>query len=138
MPSVIICAVDKNGKVLPLGGKYDESTGLASLAISKGAGSNTFNQEYTANQTNLVIINPGTTQKVCIDGVMICGDGAAGAVSLDFAVSGIKVYRHYMTKMAHSMTSDMHIEGAANENLTLTTTTGATNVFISVNYRLVS
>lgn len=133
----IICGVDENNRVYPLGVKYDQETGLASLAISRGAGKNTFSQEYAAAQTNTVIINPGTTQKVCVASVYICGDGAAGVVSLDFATSGIKVFRHYMDKTNQSDASDMHVEGAANENLQLTTTTGTDKVFVIVNYRLV-
>jgi hypothetical protein len=133
----IICGVDKNGKVYPLGVKYDHGTGLASLAVSRGAGKNTFSQEYTAAQTNTVIITPGTAQKVCVASVFVCGNGTAGVVSLDFATSGKKVFRHYMTKYNQSFGSDMHIEGAANETLQLTTTTGADTVFVVVNYRLI-
>ena len=135
--SNVICGVDKNGKVYPLGVKYDQTTELASLAVSRGAGKNTFSQEYAAAQANTVIINPLATQKVCVASVFVCGNGAAGVVSLDFATSGIKVFRHYMTKYNNSFGSDMHIEGALNENLGLTTTTGTDTVFIIVNYRLV-
>jgi len=137
MVTVVICGVDENNKPYPLGVKYDQETKLASLAISRGAGKNTFSQEYTAAQTNLVIINPAATQKVCVASVFVCGDGTAGIVSLDFATSGIKVFRHYMSKYAQSDAHDMHIEGAADENLQLTTTTGTDKVFIVVNYRLV-
>ena len=135
---VVLCVVDKDGKVLPLGGKYDAGTGLASLVVSRGGGKNTFSEEYTSAQTNTVIVNPGTLQKVCVESVCCAGDGTTGAVSLDFASSGIKVFRHYMTKYNTSDAQDMHLEGAANENLTLTTTTGTDNVFVTVNYRLVS
>ena len=136
--SNVICGVDKDGRVYPLGVKYDEETGLASLAISRGAGKNTFSQEYTAAQTATVIVNPGTTQKVCVASVCVAGTGTTGAVSLDFATSEIKVFRHYMTKYNQSDAQDMHREGAADENLTLTTTTGTDTVFVVVNYRLVS
>lgn len=134
----IICGVDKDGRVYPLGVKYDQETGLASLAISRGAGKNTFSEEYNAAQAATVIVNPAATQRVCVASVHVCGDGAAGAVSLDFAVSGIKVFRHYMDKYNQSDASDMHVEGALDENLTLTTTTGVDQVFVIVNYRLVS
>ena len=134
----ILCGVDKNGRVYPLGAKYDQTTGLASLAVSRGAGKNTFSDAYAAAQAATIIVNPAATQKVCVASVYVGGDGAAGVVSLDFAVSGIKVFRHYMTKYNQSFASDMHVEGAINENLTLTTTTGADAVFIIVNYRLVS
>jgi len=137
MTSAIICGVDKNGRVYPFGAKYDEGTGLASLAVSRGGGKNTFTEEYAAAQAATIIVNPAATQKVCIASVYVSGDGAAGVVSLDFAVSGIKVFRMYMTKINQAFTSDMHIEGALDENLTLTTTTGNDKVFIVVNYRLV-
>lgn len=136
--SQVICGVDKNGRVYPIGIHYDEGTGLASVVTSRGGGKNTFTEEYAAAQAATVIVNPGATQKVCVASVYVCGDGNAGEVSLDFAGSGIKVFRHYMSKFNSSFASDMHIEGALNENLTLTTTTAATNVFIIVNYRLVS
>jgi hypothetical protein len=133
----VICGVDKNGKVYPLGIKYDQETGLASLAVSRGGGKNTFSQEYSSGVADLVIINPGTTQKVCVASVFVCGEGTVGVVSLDFITSGKKVFRHYMTKYNQSFGSDMHIEGAANENLHLTGTTGQDAFFIIVNYRLV-
>ena len=134
----VICGVDKDGNVYPIGVKYDQTTKLASLAVSRGAGKNTFSEEYAAAQAALTIINPAATQKVCVASVYVCGDGAAGVVSLDFVASGIKVFRHYMTKYNSSFTSDMHVEGALDENLALTTTTGTDKVFIVVNYRLVS
>lgn len=134
----ILCGVDKNGRIYPLGVKYDEGTGLASLAVSRGAGKNTFAQEYTAAQEDTAIIIPGTLQKVCVASVFVKGDGATGVVSLDFATSEKKVFRHYMTKYNQSDAQDMHIEGAANEHLQLTTTTGTDKVFIVVNYRLIT
>lgn len=133
----ILCGVDKNGKVYPLGVKYDQVTDLASLAISRGAGKNTFAKEYTEQQANTILVNPGSTQKVCVASVYVCGDGDVGEVTLDFAVSVKIVFKHYMTKYHSSDAHDMHVEGAANENLTLTTSTGEDKVFIIVNYRLV-
>ena len=134
----VICGVDKNGRVYPLGLKYDELTGLASLAVSRGAGKNTFTAVLTQDYTNLTIVNPTVLQKVCVASVYVAGAGTTGTVELDFTVGAIKVFRHYMTKYNTSFASDMHIEGALNGNLLLTNTTGEDNVFIAVNYRLVS
>jgi len=134
----VICGVDENGRVRPLGVKYDQGTKLASLVISRGGGKNTFTAEYAAAQTDTIIVDPGLTQKVCVASVCCMGDGAGGEVALDFTPSTIKVFRHYMTKYNQSSSQDMHIEGALDENLTLTTTTGTDKVFIVVNYRLVS
>ena len=134
----VICGVDSSGRVYPLGLKYDQGTGLASLAVSRGAGKNTFTGEWTLAQTAETIINPGATQKVCVASVYVAGDGTTGTVTLNFATSGKRVFRHYMSKYNNSFASDMHIEGNANENLGLTTTTGTDTVFVIVNYRLVS
>lgn len=134
----VICGVDKDGRVYPLGVKYDQGTGLASIVTSRGGGKNTFTAELTQSYTDLVIVNPTFTQKVCVASVYLCGEGTTGVVELDFAVGAIKVFRHYMTKYNQSFVSDMHIEGALNGNLLLTNTTGTDKAFLVVNYRLVS
>jgi len=134
----IICGVDKDGRVYPLGIHYDEGTGLASLAVSRAGGKNTFTKEYAVQQANTVIVNPGAAQKVCVASVYVAGNGNAGEVTINFGVSAITVFKHYMTKYNYSGSSAMHIEGAVNENLLLTTSTGTDKVFIVVNYRLVS
>lgn len=133
----VICGVDKNGKVYPLGIHRDNLTGLNNLVVSRAGGKNTFTAEYEAQQANTVIINPTGTQKVCVGSVFVCGNGTVGEVTLDFAVSVKLVFKHYMTKYQSSSMSAMHIEGAANENLTLTTSTGEDKVFIIVNYRII-
>ena len=138
MSSAVICGVDKDGRVYPLGVKYDEGTGLASLAISRGAGKNTFSEEYAASQTSTVLVNPAATQKVCVASVYICGDGTTGNAYVHIQTSGTLVFKHYMTKYNQSFASDMHVEGRVGEDLLLTTTTGTDKVFIIVNYRLVS
>jgi len=134
---VLLCGVDKYGRVRPLGVKYDQGTGLASLAISRGAGKNTFAYEFLASTTDFPVVNPGLLQKVCVASVYCAGDGDAGAVELDFVAPNKAVFRHYMTKYNNSFASDMHIEGELNQNLLLTTTTGNTSLFLVVNYRLV-
>jgi hypothetical protein len=45
---VLLCGVDDNGKLHPLGVEYDAVTGLASLAVSRAIGKTTFTKEYTA------------------------------------------------------------------------------------------
>jgi len=132
--SGIICGVDQHGRVRPIGMHYDETTEIASLSVSRGAGKNTFSQEYTTAQTNTVIIAIAGGRRLHVAGVYICGDGAAGVVSLDLAASGIKVFRHYMTKYNQSSDLDMHMVGDIDDDLLLTTTTGTDKVFVIVNY----
>lgn len=138
MAAVLICGTDKNGLHLPIGIHYDEKTGLASLAISRGAGKNTFTEEYAASQTNTAVLTPTAAQKLCIASVYCRGAGDTGTVSLDFATSSKKVFRHYQAKRDHSFDQDLHIEGAAGEALTLNTTTGNEDLWLVVNYRLVT
>lgn len=137
MADVIICGVDKDGRVRPLGMKYDHKTGLASLAVSRGAGKNTFTGEYTDDETDTEIITPASGKKICVASVYVCGAGTTGEVYLDFQRSPTIVFRHYMTKYNQSFASDMHIEGSADTPLLLTTTTEPDVVFIIVNYRVV-
>lgn len=137
MTSAVICGVDKDGRVYPLGVKYDKTTGLASLAVSRGAGKNTFSKVYATAQAATAIITPAAGKKVCVASVYACGDGTTGAIELDFVTSTIEVFRHYMTKYNQSFANDLHVEGAVNEVLSLTTTTGTDAVFIVVNYRIV-
>jgi len=134
----VICGVDKNGRVYPLGVKYDEGTGLASLAISRGAGKNTFTELYEGQQIDVAIIEPSATQKLCIASIFSCADASKGTISLDFATSETKVYRHYCSRYQVSQSSDMHLEGALGEDLTLNTDELIEGFFITVNYRLVS
>ena len=154
---MVSSGVDSNKKVIPilvdsdgrpyvvltdgtnnLGTTHDYGTDKTSLAVSIEAGKNTFSEEYTTAQTATVIINPDSDKKVSVVGVSVGGDGAAGVVSLDFVTSGKKVFRHYMSKTSHTLSSTLHIVGAANENLSLTTTTGTDTIFVTVNYRLVA
>lgn len=114
---------------------YDSKTGLTSLLVSRAHGKTTFPEEYTAAQTNTVIITPAAGKRLDIVGVLIHTDATTGVVSLDFATSGIKVMRLYASAFSRAISDDMHIAGAVDEVLTLNTTTGANNVFIHVNYR---
>lgn len=134
----VICGVDKNGNVVPLGAKYDYGTGLASLAISRGAGKQTFSQHYAASVgIGTSIITPPSGKKLCIASVYCSGDGTTGSVILRFFTSDLEVFYHFMSKYNTSFTSDMHIEGAADEPLKLTSNTGETSMFLAINYRIV-
>ena len=95
---------------------------------------NTFTKLYSANQTNLAIITPGSGRKLCIHTVVISTEANTGEVRLDFASSGKVVARCYATRFQHSCSINLHIEGAVDEPLTLTSTTGANDLHIAVSY----
>lgn len=116
---------------------YDYLTKKRSLLVSRGHGKSTFTAEYTANQTNLAIITPMTGKKLAVVGVLIATDSITGDVNLDFLTSGKKVMPLYASTFSRTINDDIHIEGAVDEVLTLNSTTGASNVFIMVNYRVV-
>ena len=113
----------------------DEITGRTSLLTTRGHGKNTITVEYVASQAAVALITPGAGNHLDICGVYTASDSAAGQIDLDFATSGIKVWRHYISKFNTASTADLHIEGAADEVLTVTTTQGAQDAFIIVNYR---
>ena len=114
---------------------YDYKTGETSLVVSRAAGKTTFAEEYGSNQTNEEIITPASGRKICIAGVHTSMDADGGDISLDFATSNQKVWRHYGAKFKTSPSKDIHIEGNVDESLTLNSTQGANNIFVMVNYR---
>lgn len=131
----IILFADDQGTPRAVDTVYDTKTGLVSLLVSRGHGKTTFTEEYTAAQTDLTIITPASGKKIDVVGVLAVTDSETGAISLDFATSGKKIMRLYASKFSSVVNDDMHIEGAVDEVVTLNTTTGASNVFVLVNYR---
>lgn len=121
--------------VREIGTIHDYKTGKTSLLVSRAHGKNSFSEEYSTSQTNTMIITPASGKKLDIVSVMIDINGNTGTVSLDFATSLKKVMRVYVAKTQHTVSGDLHIDGATNEVLTLNTTTGDVEVFIIVNYR---
>ena len=113
----------------------DEITGRTSILTTRGHGKNTITVEYAANTGPIALITPGAGNHLDICGVYTSTASAAGILSLDFATTGLKVWRHYCTKYNSATVSDLHIESAADEVLTVTTTQGAEDAFIVVNYR---
>lgn len=114
---------------------YDSKTGRTGITVSRGHGKTTYAVELTANHAAAAEITPSTGKKLVIVSVYCTTDAASGEVKLDFATSGIPVFRLYATKINASNSGEMHIEGAADEALTLETTTGAQDVHLIINYR---
>jgi len=131
----VICGIDENGTVFPIHTVKDNLTKRTSILTSRGHGKNTITVEYTVNQAATALITPNSGKKVDVCGVFTSSDSAAGEIRLDFATSLIKVWRHYITTFAQASDMDMHIEGAVDEVLTVTTSQGPKLVFIVVNYR---
>lgn len=108
--------------------------GFYALVVNIDESQCSFSKVYTANQTNLDIITPASGQIVAVHGVFCATDSAAGEVALDLATSSKPVFRMYASKTQASAQSTMNIAGAADEPLTLNTTTGDNNTFLVVNY----
>jgi len=106
----------------------------AALLVDASTFIDTFTDEYTGNKTNLSIITPNEGKKLRVREVIIVTDASSGVVKLDFASSNIKVARLYCSKENTLQTTNLHLVGAVDEPLSLTTTTGDEEVFIIVNY----
>lgn len=89
---------------------------------------------YTANQANTTLITPTLGTSLCLRDVYIATESNTGDVNIDFLTSNIAVLRLYATMFQNWSGVNMHIEGALNEVLSITTTTGANDVFILINY----
>lgn len=95
----------------------------------------TFSAVYTANQTGVAIITPTSGYKICVRVVASTTEAANGEVALDFGTSSKPIFRHYVAaagSRASSVTG--HLVGATDEPITLTTTTGANDLFLTVTY----
>lgn len=104
------------------------------LIVNVDDSQSSFSAVYTANQTNLTIITPSSGKHICVHGVYCATESAAGEVQVDFATSSKPVFRMYATKTSTQAASTMNVTGADDEVLTLTTTTGANDLFLLVNY----
>jgi len=108
--------------------------GNKSMTVSNEEGISSFAAVYAAAQTNKEIITPESDYLICLRGVTIETEAAAGTVSLDFQDSDKPVARLYTSKNSQSTGNNRHIHGAINEKLILNTTTGTDEVFILINY----
>ena len=108
--------------------------GYYSLIVNIDESQCSFSKVYTANHAAAAILTPTSGQNIAVHGIFCSTDAAAGEVALDFATSSKPVFRLYASKTQASAQSTMNVAGAVDEVLTLTTTTGDTNVFLVVNY----
>ncbi|MCK5504544.1 MAG: hypothetical protein KAJ10_05250 [Thermodesulfovibrionia bacterium] len=115
--------------------RVDSLSGKSALIVSSAESKNTFSAEYGANQAGVDIITPAAGCLLSINGVVSHADTNTGNIELDFAGSGIVVWRHYVGQSRADLAANFHIEGAVDEPLTLTTTTGANDIFIIINFR---
>lgn len=107
---------------------------VSAIIVDGESYKSTFTEEYTTAQTATSIITPTSGHKLCIRNVHIQTDGTSGEVQLDFLTSGKKIARLYVTKQNRDWYSLGCLSGAIDEPLSLTTTTGASKVFILINY----
>ena len=92
----------------------------------------TFAEEYTSNQTDLVLIEPGDGNRLVTTDVAIHTKANSGEIELD--IGDIKVARLYSSANNRFNPQVKSGVGDVGEPLTLTTTTGDNKVFISINY----
>jgi len=114
---------------------YDnEKSGKASLSVDVSGHISTITKVYTENQTNTALITPSSGKKISIRDVYVGVNADSGNVECDFATSNIPVLRVYAAKFKSMEMINTHLEGAVDEPLSITTTTGDNDIFISVNY----
>jgi len=108
--------------------------GYSPLMVDTAEHHTTFSGEYTANQTSLTIITPTSGHKICVQEVYVAVNANSGTISLDFATSEKKVFRMYAAKQQTWAIAGVHIEGATDEALQLTSTVGENEHYLIINY----
>jgi len=94
----------------------------------------TYTEVFSANQTNQAILTPTSGTKLCIRDVYLSCAINTGDINLDFASSNITVARLYAARFTTVSHLSCHLEGAIDEPLLLTSTTGNNDIFILINY----
>lgn len=118
-----------------MGGIFDHKTERFSIATSRAAGKSTFTEEYGTDISEEPIIIPEEGLRLMIVGILTAMDSDSGDILLDFAGTGIKVWRHYGAKFKTQHGMDMSFIGDTDEPLILTSTQGENKIFILINYR---
>ena len=91
----------------------------------------TFTADYSGAQTGVIILTPSLGKRIEIHNVFVSTDTTTTDVTLEFATSGITIFKLYTTNFTAATSQILHIDGAVNEPMTLTC--GA-DTFISVTY----
>ncbi len=112
----------------------NQANGNRTISVETELFRSTFTEEYTADQTDNDIITPSSGNKLAITYVYIQANANSGVVEMDLATSGDKVARLYASNRNQTAVRIGANTGAEDEPLTLNTTTGNNEVFISVNY----
>lgn len=114
---------------------YDENTGKYSLLVSRGGGKKTFSEEYTGNQSALVIIPGEEGFQIQVVGVYVTTEAVNGEVHIDYEDDGQKLFRMYASRFQSLGEDDFAYIGEPGKGVTLTSTTGDNALFVAVNYR---
>lgn len=100
----------------------------------------TYTEEYTAdgsgNIASHVAVAAPSGAHLGVEICTVSSTAAAGTVNVDFATSGIIVFRLYCSKTSSSSSAGTHVEGTTDEGITISGTgLGAgSKVFISMSY----
>ena len=112
----------------------NKENGRLSFGVETQLIESNFSEEYTTEQTDNDIIAPGSGNKLIITDLAIQTKATSGVIELDFLDSGKKITRLYSSVNNRFAPQVKSGAGAINETLTLNTTTGTSEVFITLNY----
>ncbi len=115
---------------------YDQGTGKYSLCVSRGGGKQTVRAIYAVDQTGTVLLACPAGKRIQVVGAYISTTSSAGEVNIHFAVLADIIFPLYATKYQADGNEDMALVGAVDADVKVTTTTGAEEVFVLVNYRI--
>ena len=91
----------------------------------------TFTADYSGAQAGVIILTPSSGKSLEIHNVFVSTDTTTTDVTLEFATSGITIFKLYTTNFTAVTSQILHIDGAVDEPITLTC--GA-DTFISITY----
>jgi len=126
---------DGKGKEIYVYENHNSGRNRRALTVDTAGHILTKTVTYTANQSGTTFLSPALGTKLCIRDVYMSTDDNLGMAVLNFnGVSMIDVFHLFATRFQNWSAVNMHIEGAIDESLTITSTTGVNHLFILVNY----
>ena len=101
------------------------------LNVNQAENCVTFTADYAGAQAGVIILTPSLGDSFEIHNVFVSTDTTTTDVTLEFATSGITIFKLYTTNFTAVTSQILHIDGGVNEPITLTC--GA-DTFISITY----
>lgn len=112
----------------------EKKIGNMTVGLDSGLFNESYTETFSSDQSSNAIISPSSGHKLSIIRVRIESSASSGEVELDFASSSIPIARLYASHFQRISENLGGRTGAEGEDLTLNSTLGSKEFFLSIQY----